>query len=228
MFTVYVNADQESFATSRIKLVRISGGSGNDSIIVSPNLNIPCSIEGGPGNDRIGGGAANDTIFGESGNDTIAGNDGNDYFDGGAGDDVFDDTIGANVFHGGAGTDTAIGDDYDLGSGIEHRTDGGLPTEFYSSGATNLRTINGQLTLTYGGILPSTNNTVPQTGPTRLPDGEYKITATYNVGSGDAAVGSFEDQWNLQNVARSGVIFTVYDSGFSHWEFSVPLLLPTK
>ena len=120
-FIVYVNAEQESFATSRIKLIRISGGSGNDSIIVSPNLNIPCAIEGGPGNDRIGGGAGNDTIFGESGNDTLVGNGGDDYLSGDDGNDLLEDASELNALHGGPGNDVAITEAYDVTyySGIE-------------------------------------------------------------------------------------------------------------
>lgn len=173
-FVVHDNGEQTSFATDRVKLVRIHGLRGNDSIIVSPRFTIRCSIEGGGGNDRIGGGARDDTIFGQAGNDTLVGNGGTDYLDAGPDDDLLVDTQDAapDVLHGGSGIDSGRFTYPKYGSGVEnqdyHGGNGqvGIKSEIYTrNGRTYLRLSEP--------VTPDTEISV--VGPAQLEDGSYFV-----------------------------------------------------
>ncbi len=78
------NGTESSFARFGLKLVRIYGGKGDDTIralTVAGPVGIRLSINAGAGNDQVDGGAGNDTIIGNTGNDTISGGAGNDFVD---------------------------------------------------------------------------------------------------------------------------------------------------
>ncbi|HEX8340994.1 MAG TPA: hypothetical protein VF624_08810 [Tepidisphaeraceae bacterium] len=214
------------------KLVRVFGRGGDDGIIVSPRLRgiTRFSLDGGDGNDALGGSPRDDTLFGGRGDDRLAGAAGNDYLDGSAGDDYLEDARGVNVLHGGGGSDRSIGDLAKLGSGIERRLYSGenVGGGRFLSGETELLTRERRMILRYAGFLPSIANSVGQTGPDRRRDGHYDVTATYRVSGGGAIVGDFDISWDLTDVARDGVIFTVFDDGFEGPAFSLPFLLPTR
>jgi hypothetical protein len=230
-FNVHANGRMQSFKTAEVKLVRVFGLAGHDSIVLSPKFTIRASIEGGPGNDRIGGSAKNDTIFGQTGNDTITGNGGDDYLDAGADDDRLIDGLGVNVFHGGGGVDRSVEDRFHLATGVESRNS--APGErdsdqHYYNGSINLSRVDGRMILRHSGILPSIANSVVASGPTLRPDGNYDIIATFYVMGGGAIVGDFDNAYDLTDVIDSGVVFTAYDEGVDGPTFSVPFLLPTK
>ena len=112
-----------------VKVIRISGGAGDDSITIDVpgNTRIRTVLNGGAGDDSFVGGEGIDTIRGDAGDDTIVGGKGRDQLFGGEGDDVIaggegndslwgqggDDTLraggGRNVLDGGAGTDSYFG-----------------------------------------------------------------------------------------------------------------------
>jgi Ca2+-binding RTX toxin-like protein len=79
--------------------VVIYGGSGNDTITVSPAATVTIEAYGGAGNDSIAGG---------SGNDIIIGGDGDDVLYGGAGLDVIIGGIGADGIYGEVNDDILI------------------------------------------------------------------------------------------------------------------------
>jgi hypothetical protein len=120
-----------------VRAIVISGGGGDDGIIISSPLlergvdyvTRPTLISGGDGNDLIYGSAGTDLIFGGYGNDTIGGAEGNDLIAAGAGNDSVD---------GGTGDDRIVGQDgYDRLSGGDGNDtlDGGADYDILSGGA---------------------------------------------------------------------------------------------
>src|SRR4051794_28737596 len=61
----------------------VNAGGGNDSAIVSPKVQVPVTLRGGPGDDRLYGGGGADKLVGGPGNDTLVGRGGNDALYGG-------------------------------------------------------------------------------------------------------------------------------------------------
>src|SRR5206468_3867467 len=98
------NGAVKNFVLSAVKLIKVTGLGGNDTITLASNINIRAAIDGGAGdgNDSLDGGAGNDTLLGRSGNDRLFGDVGNDSLNAGIGNDTVD---------AGAGNDTVIGDE---------------------------------------------------------------------------------------------------------------------
>jgi RHS repeat-associated protein len=119
-----------------IEAIRLSTGSGNDTINVTAVIG-DAEIRSGAGNDAIttsvsndyvDGGVGNDTIDAGAGSDALFGGDGDDSIVGGAGDDDDRNDTRGTVFgrgglYGGAGNDTldgGDGNDYlDGGTGVD-------------------------------------------------------------------------------------------------------------
>ena len=101
----------------------INGGGGNDDINGLSN-NVPDTINGGAGDDKLNGDTGNDTIHGNDGNDTILGEAGNDTAFGDAGDDTVRGGRDDDAVDGGAGLDTLEGDEgpASTGDGNDHIT----------------------------------------------------------------------------------------------------------
>jgi Ca2+-binding RTX toxin-like protein len=87
----------------------VNAGGGDDSAIISPKIQIPVTLRGGPGDDRLYGGAANDKLVGGSGEDTLIGRAGNDALYGGPGNDHLYAGSGDDVVNGGPGEDEIVG-----------------------------------------------------------------------------------------------------------------------
>lgn len=215
-FEAHVNGQVHPFNTADVRLIRVSGGRGHDSIIVSPNLRIRCNIEGGPGNDRIGGSARDDTIFGQQGNDTIVGNDGIDYMDGGDGDDLFVGG-GQKTIHGGSGQDVAQvlgGVGHEVGSGIEQ-----------SQVPTDISRRNGRTILKYSlDATYLTNYSLSQ--PTKREDGQYEVTLTSQdyIGGGDVV--NWEGSVDISEVGDAGLFISYVFNGVPQPQLTTRLLLP--
>ena len=94
---------------SPVTRIVVRGGSGDDTILITPLLNIPAVVYGGGGNDRISAGSAGDALFGEAGNDTVLGGAGADILVGGDGDDLIIGGAGNDILIGGMGADRLIG-----------------------------------------------------------------------------------------------------------------------
>jgi hypothetical protein len=82
--TVTVNGQNTNFTVSHIV---VFGGSGADTITVSPSANVSLEAYGGGGNDSISGGSGNDILVGGEGNDVLYGGAGLDLIIGGNGAD---------------------------------------------------------------------------------------------------------------------------------------------
>ncbi len=87
----------------------VNAGGGNDSVIISPKIQIPVTLRGGPGEDRLCGGAADDKLVGGSGEDTLIGRAGNDALYGGSGNDRLYAGSGDDIVNGGRGEDEIVG-----------------------------------------------------------------------------------------------------------------------
>jgi Ca2+-binding RTX toxin-like protein len=93
--------------TTSIKSLTISSKGGNDVLDLSklPDLGVPVTIDGGPGNDTLTGTGGADVMRGGSGNDTLYGGPGNDDLDGGSGADNLHGQEGNDTLRDGGGTD---------------------------------------------------------------------------------------------------------------------------
>lgn len=110
-------------------LITIRAGDGNDTLLVSSNVRLNFTLEGGAGNDRIQGGAGNDRIEAGDGDDNVNGGSGRDYINGSRGNDKL---------YGGAGHDTVYGgdgDDYIQGNAGEDYLEGGRGRDHVLGGA---------------------------------------------------------------------------------------------
>lgn len=105
-----------TYARSAVTKIVFSGDDGDDSFTNSTS--IPCTANGGDGNDILRGGSGDDFLVGGYGQDTLYGNDGDDILWGSGGSDVLygrdgNDVLyghgGSDELHGGAGRDTLNG-----------------------------------------------------------------------------------------------------------------------
>ena len=110
--------------TPSLALVTVTGGNGNDDIVVDPSVPATAHV-------RINGNAGSDTLVGGNGDDVLEAGEnyngpdnGNDTLEGNGGSDVLYADPGADVLKGGAGNDLLVssvlvcqGHTFDGGSG---------------------------------------------------------------------------------------------------------------
>ncbi len=84
----------------------VNGAGGDDTITLSPDVPVPATLRGGPGNDHLSGGGGNDKLVGGPGNDSLNGRGGDDSIFGGSGEDTLMGGPGNDVLRGGEGTDS--------------------------------------------------------------------------------------------------------------------------
>ena len=98
---------------SKVKRVLVEAGSGDDRVFIDPNLDKPCTIVGGNGDDRIDGNLGA-TMIGGNGNDRLFAT-GPTVINAGSGEVIVGVSriVGPAVLSGGAGNDTLIGNDGD-------------------------------------------------------------------------------------------------------------------
>lgn len=87
----------------------VNAGGGNDSVIISPKIQIPVTLRGGPGDDRLYGGGGSDKLVGGEGDDTLIGRAGNDSLFGGPGNDSLYAGPGDDLLRGGPGGNEMVG-----------------------------------------------------------------------------------------------------------------------
>ncbi len=94
----------EEISSGGFANVSIQGDTTNDTLnFSSTTLTGIVKIDGGSGNDTITGSAGDDTILGGIGNDILNGGGGNDTLEGGVGDDTLDGGAGSDTYVVGAG-----------------------------------------------------------------------------------------------------------------------------
>lgn len=93
----------------------VTAGPKEDSVNVAASVQVPTTLNGGPGRDllqgasgadKLIGGAGNDVLSGGGGDDALYGGVGNDVLNGGPGDDALWGGPGRDVLHSGAGNDS--------------------------------------------------------------------------------------------------------------------------
>ncbi|MFL5322546.1 MAG: calcium-binding protein [Myxococcaceae bacterium] len=90
-----------------IDALQIEGGKGNDHLKVRGfGTDVPITLSGGAGNDRLVGGKGNDTLNDGAGNDVLIG---------GGGDDGLTNSKGRDRLHGGKGNDLLVSSSIDRG-----------------------------------------------------------------------------------------------------------------
>lgn len=94
---VNVNGEDTTFAARKVTRLILSGGRGDDNIMLqeynAPAIDIPAYIYGGRGNDTLTGGSGDDIILGHKGDDDIAGGGGDNRMDGGDGTDTIEGVV---------------------------------------------------------------------------------------------------------------------------------------
>jgi Ca2+-binding RTX toxin-like protein len=100
---VWANGERLGQFDLAVTGIVMDGGSGNDLILISHQVDTAAEIYGGAGNDLISGGSGDDRISGEDGSDVLLGGCGNDRLDGGAGDDWLFGGPGVDFLDGGPG-----------------------------------------------------------------------------------------------------------------------------
>ena len=111
--TARVGAERLAVNVADVDEIAIDALGGNDRVTLS-RVDLPATISGGDGDDRITGSLADDVITGGDGRDRIAGSAGDDDLDGGAGNDLLNGGTGFDFTD--AGSDSLIS--------IEARGDG--------------------------------------------------------------------------------------------------------
>jgi Ca2+-binding RTX toxin-like protein len=105
-----INIGGSAATVTTINTIQVSGGDGNDRIVLDEtNGPLPkASLSGGNGNDTLVGGSGADTLSGGSGNDNLTGGPGADQVLGQAGDDllIWNPGDGSDLNEGGDGIDT--------------------------------------------------------------------------------------------------------------------------
>lgn len=101
--------EEVTFDPAQVEEIAITGGSGNDRLVVSPTVDVPVFIDAGDGDDVIAGGASDDTLLGGAGNDIIFGRQGSDLITGGDGRDAILGGAGVDALFGGDGRDILFG-----------------------------------------------------------------------------------------------------------------------
>ena len=128
------------FDSSSVGELSIRTGGGNDVVLVSTDVTVPVTIDGGAGNDLLAGGGGrsvliggegNDLLYGAGGDDVLLGGVGNDLLFGGGGNDVLSGGDGVDIIDGSSGRDVVIGglgSDVLLGSAGDDILIGGYTT----------------------------------------------------------------------------------------------------
>ena len=119
--TARSGAERADVLLADVDEVVVNALGGDDRVTLATRLDVPATIDGGEGNDRLTGGAGDDLITGGAGNDRLGGGRGDDDLFGaagsdrllgGAGDDFLAGGDGFDLLTGGAGFDSAdAGDD---------------------------------------------------------------------------------------------------------------------
>lgn len=87
----------------------VNAGAGNDYVRIFHYVQIPVTLRGGPGDDRLIGGGGGDKLVGGPGNDLLKGFVGDDALFGGPGDDRLLGGSGDDALSGGPGLDVLLG-----------------------------------------------------------------------------------------------------------------------
>lgn len=105
------------FSSDTVEAVAVNAGAGADRVRLS-RLEVPTTVDGGPGNDVLIGGNQDDLFLGGDGDDRLRGGGGTDELFGEAGDDRLSGDFGDDDLSGGPGFDRLSG-----GPGLDFAAD---------------------------------------------------------------------------------------------------------
>ncbi|MGA1796985.1 MAG: hypothetical protein ACMUIL_14120, partial [bacterium] len=138
-----------TFDAADVMSIMILLGDGHDHGRIAGNIDLPVTIDGGTGNDRLKagrgpailiGGEGNDKLIGSRGDDEIYGGEGNDHILGGRGNDLLDGGSENDKIFGSCGDDVILGGDGDdriYGDSGNDTMDGGAGNDMVVGGRGN-------------------------------------------------------------------------------------------
>lgn len=86
----------------------VNAGAGDDRVVVRPEVTVPVTVRGGPGNDHLRGGSGNDRLIGGAGDDRLYGGPGKDVLIGGPGNDLLRGGPGKDRYFPGPGRNRVV------------------------------------------------------------------------------------------------------------------------
>ncbi len=107
----FLNDAQPEFELQEVDSIVAQLREGGDHITISDNLQVPATVLGGPGNDRLVGGSGSSVLVGNAGDDFLLGGGGHDILIGGDGSDGMVGAAGDDLLIGGTTDHDANGDD---------------------------------------------------------------------------------------------------------------------
>jgi Ca2+-binding RTX toxin-like protein len=91
-----------SFQKSKVNKIVVNAGAGDDTVTMDADIEVPATMNGGDGDDRLTGGAGADVLNGQNGWNFLYGGAGNDTLNAGGG-------AYSCELHGGSGDDRLVG-----------------------------------------------------------------------------------------------------------------------
>ncbi|MEL6107788.1 MAG: hypothetical protein AAFU85_17320, partial [Planctomycetota bacterium] len=158
-----------------VRQIVFSGGSGDDSLTLTENVNIPVRFMGGVGSDIFVGGSGDDLIAGDAGNDRLSGGEGDDVY-------LFADNWGVDTVTDGGSTGR---DEFD-----------------FSAVTSSLDVHYGSVVVTSGANRVSGDNNLPVVGIEGVVAGSAttdSLTVAEVVGQGE------ENTWTLTEQGKGAV-----------------------
>jgi Ca2+-binding RTX toxin-like protein len=110
--SVNSNGNTTVFSAGDVDEIEVVLGSGDDIVVITSNITVPVTIEGGAGDDILVGGGGRSVLIGGEGNDILSGSllaSAADVLLGGDGDDILAGFGGNDVLVGGNGNDSILG-----------------------------------------------------------------------------------------------------------------------
>ena len=142
------------FEPSAVALMSFDALAGNDVITTASAGNIPATVSGGDGDDKILGGDASDSLSGNAGRDTIYGGNGADRLGGNGARDKLIGEGGADRLFGGPSGDWLLGaggNDQLFGEGGNDQIQGGSANDILHANAGDDTLISNDSAIDNGG-----------------------------------------------------------------------------
>lgn len=136
------SAKRSTFNAADVTAIVVNANAGNDIVHLlakrASEFDIPVTINGGSGDDKITSAGGDDLLNGDAGDDRISGGAGADIVNGGSGDDRIHGNGGADYLYGNDGDDRLTG-----GTGVDTLNGGTGDDRFHTKGDKAVDIVDG-------------------------------------------------------------------------------------